>query len=90
MPEPPSNDGRSFVTGRDEKQVKWILREIATHLQYLNETCGRLHGDLKPRNVVQPYRNNTDAGGKELAWTLIDLDAGCKIGEDADQKETST
>ena len=40
------------------------------------------------RNIVQ-VEVDTDTG-TELAWTLIDLDASCPIGEDAGQKLTSS
>ena len=78
----------SRFAGRNRGQVITILYQIATHLQYLNEHCHRIHGDLKPRNVVQA-EVETDTG-IELAWTLVDLDASCVIGEDAGQKLTSS
>ena len=49
------NDALSHTrfAGRNRAQVVKILYQIATHLQYLNEQCHRIHGDLKPRNIVQ-------------------------------------
>lgn len=78
----------SRFAGRNRGQVTKILYQIASHLQYLNEHCYRIHGDLKPRNVVQ-VETNSDVG-IELSWTLIDLDASCEIGENAGQKFTSS
>eukprot|EP01043_Picozoa_sp_COSAG02_P133976 COSAG02_NODE_72080_length_188_cov_18.842697_1_plen_31_part_01 len=28
-----------------------ILHQVAGHLAYLNEEKGRIHGDIKPRNI---------------------------------------
>ena len=39
----------SRFAGRNRGQVAKILYQIASHLQYLNEHCQRIHGDLKPR-----------------------------------------
>ena len=84
------NDALSHTrfAGRNRAQVVKILYQIATHLQYLNEQCHRIHGDLKPRNIVQ-LEVETDTG-MELVWILIDMDASCAIGEDAGQKLTSS
>ena len=84
------NDALSHtrLAGRNRAQVVKILYQIATHLRYLNEQCHRIHGDLKPRNVVQ-LEVETDTG-IELVWILIDMDASCAIGEVAGQKLTSS
>jgi len=84
------NDALSHTrfAGRNRAQVVKVLYQIATHLRYLNEQCHRIHGDLKPRNVVQ-LEVETDTG-IELVWILIDMDASCAIGEDAGQKLTSS
>jgi hypothetical protein len=38
------------IAGRKLPEVVKIARQVAGHLRYLNEECGRLHGDIKPRN----------------------------------------
>ena len=80
--------------GREQKQVVEILVQVASHLQYLNEVCGRIHGDLKPRNLIQLELDVVDANGtvigSKLVWCLIDLDASCAIGANAGQKITSS
>ena len=80
--------------GRDWKQVVEILIQVASHLRYLNEGCGRIHGDLKPRNLVQLETNSVDSEGvvtgTAMAWCLIDLDASCTLGDQAGQKITAT
>ena len=70
--------------GRDRQEVIKILTQVAAHLKYLNEDCGRIHGDLKARNLIQMKI------GMELIWLLIDMDASCAIGELAGQKVTSS
>ena len=72
------------MAGRNQKQVAEILYQLVVHLQYLNEECGRIHGDIKPRNLVQMLVE------REMAWVLIDLDASCEIGSLAGQKVTSS
>ena len=74
--------------GRIREQVVDILYQVAEHLKYLNEECGRCHGDIKPRNLIQ-LEVETDSG-TELAWVMIDLDASCAIGSEAGQKVTSS
>ena len=74
--------------GRNQQQVQQIGYQIAGHLQYLNEECARIHGDLKPRNVIQLEVDTDD--GVLLVWVLIDLDASCAIGALAGQKVTSS
>eukprot|EP01047_Picozoa_sp_COSAG01_P062225 COSAG01_NODE_7883_length_3009_cov_2.423368_2_plen_664_part_01 len=72
--------------GRSKEQVAQIGRLVAAHLRYLNEECGRIHGDLKPRNLIQIQ----DPDQPVFIWNLIDLDASCAIGELAGQKVTSS
>jgi hypothetical protein len=72
--------------GRSREQVTQIGRLVAAHLRYLNEECRRIHGDLKPRNVIQIQ----DPEQPGVVWNLIDLDASCAIGELAGQKVTSS
>ena len=69
--------------GMDKAEVVNIARQLMSHLQYLS-TQRRIHGDVKPRNVVQIRV------GMYLRWVLIDLDACCTIGERAGQKLTSS
>ena len=76
------------LAGRDKATVVQIAHQVARHLKYLNEGCGRVHGDLKPRNLVQMLVE-TASGQAEVAWVLIDLDASCDIGAPAGQKVTS-
>ena len=76
------------LAGRDKATVVQIMHQVARHLKYLNEDCGRVHGDLKPRNLVQMLVE-TASGHAEVAWVLIDLDASCDIGAPAGQKVTS-
>ena len=76
------------LAGRDKATVVQIMHQVAHHLKYLNEDCGRVHGDLKPRNLVQMLVE-TASGQVEVAWVLIDLDASCDIGAPAGQKVTS-
>ena len=73
--------------GRYKAQVTHIGRQVAGHLRYLNEECGRIHGDLKLRNLIQMADPERPV---EFIWNVIDLDASCKIGEPAGQKVTSS
>eukprot|EP01043_Picozoa_sp_COSAG02_P022472 COSAG02_NODE_1169_length_14132_cov_85.570187_6_plen_1172_part_00 len=84
------NDALSHYrwAGRDREQVIEILYQVATHLEYLNEKCGRIHGDLKARNLVQMLVETEH--GTKMVWMLVDLDASCKIGDIAGKKLTST
>jgi serine/threonine protein kinase len=79
----------SRFAGRDRTEVIKILAQVVDHLQYLNEGCNRLHGDLKPRNLIQ-LEITADNGVTVLVWVLIDLDASCEIGSPAGQKITSS
>ena len=72
------------IAGRDQQQIVKIASQIAEHLRYLNEECGRIHGDIKPRNIVLLQV------GDELVWMLIDLDASVEIGTPAGLKKTSS
>eukprot|EP01049_Picozoa_sp_SAG25_P002191 SAG25_NODE_112_length_14924_cov_13.606476_7_plen_955_part_00 len=72
------------VAGNDLECVIVIMRQVSAHLEYMHETLGRIHGDLKPRNIVQIV-----VDGEEL-WILIDLDASCQLGALAGQKITSS
>ena len=74
----------SRVAGRERNDVVEIARQVAGHLRYLNEECNRLHGDIKPRNVVKITH------GTKTTWVLIDLDASCTIGTPAGLKKTSS
>eukprot|EP01049_Picozoa_sp_SAG25_P017497 SAG25_NODE_4553_length_791_cov_1.414740_1_plen_175_part_01 len=76
------------IAGRDRRRVVGILYQVATHLRYMNDECGRIHGDLKPRNLLLVEVETSS--GKQLVWVLIDLDASCKIGALAGQKVTSS
>ena len=79
----------SRFAGRERMKVIEILEQVAGHLKYLNEICHRIHGDLKPRNLIQ-LEMQDDSGVTVLVWVLIDLDASCEIGSAAGQKITSS
>eukprot|EP01045_Picozoa_sp_COSAG04_P004677 COSAG04_NODE_208_length_20334_cov_13.999852_1_plen_2534_part_10 len=72
------------LAGYDQAQVVKVLYQVAGHLRFLNEECGRIHGDIKPRNLVQMLIERV------MVWLLIDLDASCGIGSLAGQKVTSS
>ena len=40
------------VAGMDIKAVVAIMQQVGQHVQSMH-TCGRIHGDLKPRNIVK-------------------------------------
>jgi serine/threonine protein kinase len=72
------------VAGYDIAKATSILRQVATHLDYLHVQCKMIHGDIKSRNLVETtHRDGT-------AWILIDLDAACAINSNAGQKITSS
>lgn len=73
------------VAGYDLVAVVQISRQVADHLKYFHEDCGRLHGDLKARNIVLI----TGEDDIEM-WVLIDLDASCELDSYAGQKVTSS
>ena len=77
------------VAGRNKKQVVHILRQVASHLLYLHETCERIHGDLKARNIVR-VRIVAPDGTVSFIWILIDLDASCGLRKQTGQKVTSS
>ena len=58
-----------YIAGQDYHMVTNVARQIAHGINELH-TCGIIHGDVKPRNIV---RTGT-------LWQLIDLDAASKIG----------
>eukprot|EP01048_Picozoa_sp_COSAG05_P000320 COSAG05_NODE_8_length_40675_cov_148.837539_29_plen_1881_part_00 len=75
------------IAGWNKAAVVDILRQVAKHLQYLHRECGRIHGDLKPRNIVKVPNPDSETGGR---WILIDMDASCALGDLAGQKVTSS
>ena len=63
--------------------VRSIAIQIAKCLQFLNETCEVMHGDVKARNFV--------SRGEGVGYTVIDFDNAALIGlEEAGQKRTSS
>eukprot|EP01046_Picozoa_sp_COSAG06_P011051 COSAG06_NODE_621_length_13727_cov_26.487893_3_plen_912_part_00 len=72
------------VAGHDLSTATMILHQVALHLQYFHVTCGRMHGDLKARNIVKITIGNVSL------WLLIDLDASCSFKSPAGQKVTSS
>ena len=40
------------IAGLDIQAVVDIMRQVGQHVQYLHK-FGRIHGDLKPRNIVK-------------------------------------
>eukprot|EP01048_Picozoa_sp_COSAG05_P004105 COSAG05_NODE_209_length_14039_cov_138.574892_15_plen_298_part_00 len=63
-----------------------IVRQVATHLIYLHKDCKRIHGDLKPRNIVKVSTDDM----AQSKWILIDMDASCALSTAAGQKVTSS
>ena len=51
------------VAGRKLPEVIGILANVAGHLHYLHVECGSIHGDLKPRNIVQVEVELCSLGG---------------------------
>ena len=78
----------SQLAGHDEAKVKRILYQAFVHFKYLNVLCSRIHGDVKPRNLVEI--EVVTASGTDLCWLPIDMDASCKMGSVAGQKVTSS
>jgi serine/threonine protein kinase len=71
------------IAGKKLPFVLHVVMSIAKCLQFMNETCGLIHGDVKASNFV-----STSVGGDFLA---IDLDNAALIGkEKAGQKRTSS
>ena len=52
------------IAGHDVQAVAHIASDVAGALQHVHEK-GRVHGDVKPRNIVRMGRR----------WNLIDFDA---------------
>ena len=72
------------VAGHKLDEVRDILKQVAGCLHYLHSACCMIHGDIKSRNIVE-----VDGPDGTALWKLIDLDAACRIGDDAGQKITS-
>jgi serine/threonine protein kinase len=72
------------VAGYDLHVALSVAKNIASCLQFLNEQCRILHGDVKARNFV--------AKGVGLGFAAIDLDCAASIasGECAGAKRTSS
>ena len=63
--------------------VRFIAIQIAKCLQFLNEECKVMHGDVKARNFV--------SGSEGFGYAAIDLDNAALIDkENAGQKRTSS
>ena len=45
----------SRMAGSDLEAVVDIMRQVATHLQYLHSACGSIHGDVKARFALLLY-----------------------------------
>ena len=76
--------GHQNIAGKDILVVVTIAREIARCLQFLNESCGVVHGDVKARNFV--------AMGVGLGFAAIDFDNASSITDEtvAGTKRTSS
>ena len=72
------------VAGNELAVVTDTVRQVGGHLLYMHATMRRIHGDLKPRNIVKIWLED------EKRWILIDLDATCDLGEEAGAKVTSS
>ena len=71
------------IAGKDILLVRSIAIDIAKCLQFLNEKCKVMHGDVKARNFV--------SRGEGLGYAAIDFDNAAIIGsEKAGQKQTSS
>jgi serine/threonine protein kinase len=77
--------GHQNIAGQDPFSVISIAKEIARCLQFLNERCGIIHGDVKARNFVS-------RGVGLVGFAAIDLDNAAAIveGEMAGKKRTSS
>jgi len=71
------------IAGKDVHAVRYIAIQIAKCLQFLNEECNVMHGDVKARNFV--------SGSEGVGYAAIDLDNAALIDkENAGQKRTSS
>ena len=73
------------IAGKAIFMVRFIAIQIAKCLQFLNEECNVMHGDVKARNFV--------SRGEGVGYAAIDLDNAASIdvnGEEAGQKQTSS
>jgi len=67
----------------DVHAVRSIAIQIAKCLQFLNDECEVMHGDVKARNFV--------SGSEGVGYAAIDLDNAALIDkENAGQKRTSS
>ena len=73
----------SQTAGGNLDGVVDLMRQVGTHLQYMH-VHGRIHGDLKARNIVKVIINRSPS------WLLIDLDNSCCCGTPAANKVTSS
>jgi len=73
------------IAGKAIFMVRFIAIQIAKCLQFLNEECKVMHGDVKAPNFV--------SCGEGVGYAAIDLDNAASIdenGEEAGQKRTSS
>ena len=71
------------IAGKAIFMVRFIAIQIAKCLQFLNEECKVMHGDVKARNFV--------SGSEGFGYAAIDLDNAALIDkENAGQKRTSS
>lgn len=73
----------SQMAGSNLDSVVDLMRQVGSHLQYMHAQ-GRVHGDLKARNIVKVISNS------KPVWLLIDLDNSCRRGAPAADKVTSS
>jgi len=76
---------RQNIASKDVHAVRSIAIQIAKCLQFLNEECNVMHGDVKARNFV--------SRGEGVGYAAIDLDKAASTdenGEEAGQKQTSS
>jgi hypothetical protein len=64
--------GHRNIAGRDLSLVVFLAREVALCLQFLNESCRIIHGNVKARNFVA-------RGVMGLGFAAIDLDNAASI-----------
>jgi len=71
------------IAGKDVHAVRSIAIQIAKCLQFLNEECNVMHGDVKARNFV--------SRGEGVGYAAIDFDNSALMSsEEAGQKRTSS